>query len=79
MNKFEKVLIEEYSNITEGLLIWISEFCGSKGLKKTKTGYEFMWYLKEDAEKLYEGVNDKKLKLYNKKEIMKLYYEKYIK
>ena len=73
-NALYKMLCGVNSQLTEGLLFWISQFCGSKGFLHTDNGMELKWYLKEEAEKLYEGVDDKKLPLYTTKEIMVKYY-----
>jgi len=63
------------SHLTEGLLMWISEFCGSKGFIHTDNGKELKWYLNEEAKELYYGTEDKKLPLYTTKEMMCKYYD----
>ena len=63
------------SDKVEGFIFWTSQFCGNKGLCLNGDKYELMWYLLEEADKLYEGVKSKELPLYTTKQLMKKYYD----
>ena len=66
------------SDKVEAFTFWVGQFCGNKGLLRLNgEKYELMWYLYEEADKLWDGVKSKELPLYTTKQLMQKYYDTY--
>lgn len=57
----------------EGFLYWIGLCCGNKGIRRNGDKLELMWYIYQEADSLYDGINDDKLPLYTTKEMIEKY------